>query len=330
MHLSERMTAAFVPAEGKPVVVLPLLESPNAKNTIRIDAEFVTWRDEDGPDGAFKEAIEKLNLNSASLGVEFQNMRVLEQSQIRKFAPDVRFEKLEETLGALRIIKDDAEIEALRKAIKLTEEILGQTIDSISPGMTEISIARNYQKFALEAGCSGMSFEPIVVGGPNGGSPHAHPGSREVRAGDLITIDAGVFLNSYPGDITRCVAIGELDPKLEEIFNVVHAANDAGRAVCKPGVAAQEVDRASRGVIENAGYGEYFIHRTGHGLGLEVHEPPYMMEGNSQPLEPGMTFTVEPGIYIPGLGGARVEDNMLITSEGAESLTQFPRELIRK
>jgi len=119
-----------------------------------------------------------------------------------------------------------------------------------------------------------------------------------------------------------------VDPELERIYEIVQAANEAGRKACKPGIAAQEVDRAARRVIEEAGYGKYFIHRTGHGLGLEVHEPPYILEGNRQELQPGMTFTVEPGIYLPGKGGVRIEDNMLITSRGAETLTSFPRELI--
>jgi Xaa-Pro dipeptidase len=329
MHLSERITVALIPADGPARMVLPMLEKPQAEGKIEIDAEFFPWQDGEGPDSAFKNAVDSLSLDGKTLGVEFQNMRVLEQSQIRKHAPNAKFSKLEETLGLLRIIKDDEEISKMRRAVQLTEEVLEAMIRQMHEGMTEAECALIYQLEALNAGCGGLSFTPIVASGPNGGSPHVIPGDRKLQRGDMVTIDAGVFYQSYPGDITRNLAVGELDAELEKIHQIVEESNAAGRLAAKPGIACQEVDRAARKVIDDAGYGEYFIHRTGHGLGLEVHEPPYMTEGNEQILEPGMTFTVEPGIYVPEIGGARVEDDMLITKDGAESLTQSPRSLRR-
>lgn len=329
MHLSERITVALIPAQGAAKLLLPLLEKPQAEAKIEIEAKFFSYRDEEGPDGAFTSAVGSLNLDGKSLGVEYQTMRVLELNQLRKHAPNASYKKLEDVLGQLRIIKDEDELSNMRQAIKLTEEILEKMISQMREGMTETDCALIYQQEALNSGTGKMSFTPIVASGPNGGSPHVIPGDRKLQQGDMVTIDAGVFYKHYPGDITRNMAVGEPNPKLEEIHKIVEQANAAGRAAAKPGVACQDVDRASRRVIEDAGYGEYFIHRTGHGLGLEIHEPPYIMEGNEQILEPGMTFTVEPGIYVPGLGGARVEDDMLITTDGAESLTQFPRELKR-
>jgi Xaa-Pro dipeptidase len=173
-----------------------------------------------------------------------------------------------------------------------------------------------------------MPFEPIVVAGPNAASPHAVPSDRPIRPGEPIVIDCGAVMGGYVSDITRTVAFGGLPEEMMRVYEVVRRANEAGRAAVRPGRAAQEVDRAARRVIREAGYGDYFIHRTGHGLGLEVHEPPYIVEGNRLPLQVGMTFTVEPGVYLPGVGGVRIEDDMLVTPEGAETLTAFPRELI--
>jgi Xaa-Pro dipeptidase len=148
-----------------------------------------------------------------------------------------------------------------------------------------------------------------------------------LETGDLLLIDYGAAVEGYFSDITRTFAVGKLDPELTGVHEIVQAANTAGRAAARPGVPCQDVDRAARRVIEEAGYGPYFIHRTGHGLGMEVHEPPYMVEGNTRRLEVGMTFTVEPGIYLPGRGGVRVEDNVVITEDGSKSLTTLERNL---
>ena len=180
----------------------------------------------------------------------------------------------------------------------------------------------------MDGGADSVAFM-IVVAGPNGADPHAGPSDRPLQPGDLVTIDCGAVHKGYTADITRTFAIGQVEEQLAEIYEVVRQANAAGRAAVRPGVAAQEIDRAARAVIENAGYGQYFTHRTGHGLGIETHEPPYMVEGNELRLEPGMVFTVEPGVYVPGLGGVRIEDDMVVTAEGGESLTTFPREWTR-
>jgi len=328
MKPSERITLAFLPVEAEPALLLPLLERPHVENQLKINSRLYSYRDEEGPDAAFAQITRELALEKKTLGVELLQMRVLELRRIETHALGCRITGLEEGLAQLRMIKDESEIDSLRKAVALTEKTLQKTIDAIRPGMSEREIASVYQLELLKSGGDEISFTPLVVSGPNTGSPHASPGERVVQQGDLVTLDCGARWNGYAGDITRSVALGTVDPELERIYEIVQAANEAGRKACKPGIAAQEVDRAARRVIEEAGYGKYFIHRTGHGLGLEVHEPPYILEGNRQELQPGMTFTVEPGIYLPGKGGVRIEDNMLITSRGAETLTSFPRELI--
>jgi Xaa-Pro dipeptidase len=201
-------------------------------------------------------------------------------------------------------------------------------MDQVWVGMTERAVAALLKIEMLEAGAEGMSFAPLVVAGPNAASPHAGPSDRPIQPGETIVVDCGVTVGGYAADITRTFAIGALEPELARVYEVVRAANEAGRAAVGPGVPAEEVDRVARAVIEESGYGAYFTHRTGHGLGLEVHEPPYIVAGNERPLEPGMTFTVEPGVYLPGQGGVRIEDDVVVTSDGAESLTSFEREFI--
>jgi Xaa-Pro dipeptidase len=192
-------------------------------------------------------------------------------------------------------------------------------------GLTERELAQRLTAEMLDAGADSIAFM-IVVAGPNGADPHAGPSERPLQNGDLLTIDCGAVHSGYIADITRTFAIGAVEDKLREIYELVLQANAAGRAAVRPGVAAQDVDRSARAVIEAAGYGEEFFHRTGHGLGLETHEPPYIVEGNERLLEPGMLFTVEPGIYVGGLGGVRIEDDVVVTPSGAETLTHFPRE----
>ncbi len=330
MHSSERMALAFFSAQQdqEPTLLLPALERPQAEAQLQDAARFYAYEDVQGPQAALGRIAQELELAGGRLGIEYHQLRALELRAIEAVAPGCQTVSLEALLARLRSIKDPEELAALRRAIALTEELLDRTIKSIRPGQSEREVARYFLRALLESEAEAPSFTPIVVSGPNGGSPHALPSERRLQPGDLITLDVGASLEGYPGDITRCVALGELEPELAKIYQLVLAANSAGRQACRPGTPAETVDRAARQVIEQAGYGQYFIHRTGHGLGLEVHEPPFIIAGNPQPLQPGMTFTVEPGIYLPGRGGARVEDDILITDNGAETLTRFPRELI--
>jgi Xaa-Pro dipeptidase len=169
----------------------------------------------------------------------------------------------------------------------------------------------------------------MVESGPNSANPHATVSDRKLSPGDLLVIDFGAVYRGYCADITRTFAVGDVEPEFERIVRIAGEANAAGRSVVRPGLPAGEVDRVTRAVIEQAGYGKYFTHRTGHGLGSEPHEEPYIFAENRLPLAPGMVFTVEPGIYLTGRGGARVEDDVLVTEHGAESLSSMPSELVR-
>jgi len=228
------------------------------------------------------------------------------------------------------MFKDETEIAAMQRAVEIAQNALRDTIPAIKPGVTEREIAAELTTHLLRRGSSpAFPFQPIVSGGPNSANPHAVPTDRPLQRGDLLVIDYGATVEGYFSDITRTFAIGAVEPELRHIAEIVEQANAAGRAAAGPGVPARTVDEAARSVIEDAGYGEYFTHRTGHGLGLEVHEPPFIRGDNEQILQPGMTFTVEPGIYLPGRGGVRIEDDILITEDGSRSLTDLPRPLWR-
>ncbi len=327
MHLSERPTLAFFPTQGSPALLLPLLESQGLAEGLRSEMQLLPYTDEEGPQGAFAAAAAALELSGKRLGVEFLQMRVLELRRLEQVAPGCHILACEAFLQELRARKDGPELEQMRHAIRLTEDALSATMARVHPGQTEEEIATELRVAMLRAGAEEVAFITAVAG-PRTASPHANSSSRPLERGDVLIVDCGAVYGGYVADITRTFAVGEIPAEIKRVYAVVQAANEAGRAAVRPGVTAQEVDRAARRVIAEAGYGEYFIHRTGHGLGLEVHEPPYIVEGNEGLLQPGMTFTVEPGVYVPGLGGVRIEDDVVVTSAGAETLTTYPRQLI--
>lgn len=325
-HLSERPVIAFFPASGPPALLVPTLEAVKTEHAATpIDWRLFTYGDEEGPDDTCAHACTSLSLAGKQLAVERLTMRVLELEMVQRDAPGVQVVPAEPLLARLRVVKDTDELAHMRRAVAIAEEALTHTLKTIRPGMTEREIAAELSVSLLRGGSGALPFEPIVQSGPNSASPHATPSSRQLAPGDLLLIDFGATVGGYASDITRTFAIGEPEPEWVEIHEVVQAANAAGRSATGPGVPCQEVDRAARRVIEEAGYGAYFIHRTGHGLGLQGHEPPYIVEGNEQPLQVSMTFTVEPGIYLPDRGGVRVEDDVVVTEDGCESLTSFER-----
>lgn len=327
-HLSERPVLFILPAGGEPLIIIPTLEAMKATAAGMPEARILGWSDVEGFAGAFERAAAVLGLDAWLLGVEGLHMRILELEQLQEAAPDLRTRQADAALSALRSVKDEVEVAAMTRAVAAAEEGLTAVLPQIRLGMTEKQIAALLTRELLARGGESIAFGPIVSAGPNGASPHAVPTERPIEEGDLLVIDWGVYVDGYPSDITRTFAVGAVDPELAHIHDVVREANAAGKAAARPGATGQDVDRAARAVIEAAGYGEYFFHRTGHGLGLEVHEEPNMIEGNDTPLVPGNVFTVEPGIYLPGRGGVRIEDNVVITPEGRRSLTSFPRELI--
>jgi Xaa-Pro dipeptidase len=327
-HLMERPTLALIPVEGRPALALAALEATKpAAGPHAIDWQLFTFADGSDPALAYNAAAQALKLAAKRIGVEALTMRVKEYQLMHDAARGARLDDAEHIFARLRAVKDADEIAAMRKAVQITESALSGVLDTVKVGMSEREIAAELLVNLLKGGAENLPFEPIVVSGPNTALPHAAAGDRKLQRGDLLLLDFGVTVDGYASDITRTFAVGEVDAEMKKIYDLVYAANAMGRKTAAPGVSGQEIDRAARKVIVDGGYGEWFTHRTGHGLGLQGHEAPYVVEGNAAPFVAGNVVTIEPGIYLPGKGGVRIEDDVVITEDGAESLTTFPREL---
>jgi Xaa-Pro dipeptidase len=327
-HLMERPTVLIIPATGTPALVLPALEMLKVPQ-LPIRVEAVPYGDNPALWlQAFEKASALLGTGKKVIGIEPTCLRALEMDYLQQAFKGSEFRDASSTLSQSRACKDPGEISRIRNAVQIAETALDGTLPIVHTGASEREISTELTLQLIRAGSDPhLAFEPIVSGGPNAANPHAEPSDRKLQIGDLLVIDWGAVYQGYVSDLTRTFAIGKVDPEFEKIVEVTARANEAGQNASRPGIPAGEIDRATRKVIVEAGYGEYFTHRTGHGIGLEGHEPPYIYAENELILQPGMVFTVEPGIYIPGRNGVRIEDNVLITAEGAETLSNLPREL---
>lgn len=226
-----------------------------------------------------------------------------------------------------RMYKDEEEMNAMRASSRLNDRVVDWLPETLKTGDTELGVGRRYLERGAELGAQGGSFDPLVCFGANCAEPHHGTDNTELRPGSAVILDLGFTLNHAASDMTRTVYFGEPDDDFKRVYDIVKAANAAGRAAVRPGVPVADVDRAARKVIEDAGYGPNFLHRTGHGIGIEVHEPPDISRSSSAVCRPGMTFSVEPGVYLPGRFGVRVEDLVAVTEDGCETLNQLSREL---
>ena len=327
-HLMERPVVLLFAKDQDPAIVLPELELQKVASLPYKLQVFPYPENPSEWDNAFRKAAETLNLDGKRIGVEPRQLRLLEFRYVKAGAPEADYPDASDVLSRLRLKKEKAEVEAMRRAVQIAQAALEATIPSIRMGMTEKELSSELVVQLLKQGSdSEMPFAPIVSGGPNSANPHASPTERKLQNGDLLVIDWGAAYDGYISDLTRTFAVGEVDAEYQKIHKIVQEANAAGRAAAQPGVPCANVDNAARDVIEKAGYGVYFTHRTGHGIGMEGHEEPYMRGDNMQLLEPGMAFTVEPGIYLPDRNGVRIEDNVVITETGADVLSDMPREI---
>lgn len=327
-HLMERPVVVVFTKDALPTIILPELEKVKL-DKLDYDVRSFTYGEDPASWGKlFQTALLELNLGKAKIAVEPRQLRVLEYELLKGAVPEADFVDGSAIISALRAVKSDQEIECMQNAVRIAEEALEATLPQIKIGVDEKQIAAELFLQLMRHGSeTSLPFTPIVAGGPNGANPHSTPSSRKLQCGDLLIIDWGARYNGYASDLTRTFGLGETGETEKEIHNLVHMANRAGRQAGGEGVACEHLDRATRSVIENAGYGQYFTHRTGHGIGLECHEDPYIRDGNSQLLEVGMTYTVEPGIYLPGKNGVRIEDDVVITNKGPQSLSIMTREL---
>jgi len=252
--------------------------------------------------------------------------------QLREMLPgiyfDTRAKRLSALLQDLRVCKSPAEIEKITQAQRIAELAFEHVLGKIAPGVTERELALELDYFMLRGGAEALSFDTIVLAGESGSQPHGIPGDRKLQRGDLITFDFGAVVDGYHSDMTRTVALGEPSAQQRKIYETVLTAQLAALESIKPGATCKSVDKAARDVIEAAGFGEHFRHGTGHGVGLEVHEAPRLSKLSKDTLKPGMVVTVEPGIYLPGQCGVRIEDMVVVTEMGYENLTKTSKEMI--
>jgi len=325
-HLSERPIIGLYSKDGLSFII-PELEVTKLENRPELEARRFQWTDEVGYYTAFRNAANELGMVNKSLGMDGQTMRVFEWLAFKKAGiSSQNGVDIGRILLDMRAIKAPDEIANMQKAIDISEDALKVTLDWAKPGMTERQIADKLTAEMMDRGAQDIAFM-LVLTGEKSGLPHGNTGDRVWGEDEFLLIDFGAKYNEYPADITRTFCVGEPTDQMRAMYDAVYGANKAAREFAKPGVTCDEVDRVARQVIEDAGLGDYFIHRLGHGLGLSVHELPNIVGGNQTVLEPGMVFTIEPGVYLPQVGGVRIEDNVVVTDDGVKVLTSYPREL---
>ena len=323
MGLSERVTAMVLPAEGEPRFVVPGFEAERVRRQSQIAGLF-SYADEEGPGGAAARAIEGLSIAGQRVAADYRSVRLLESELFKGASGDFVIADAAPLLASLRARKDEAELVALEKAAALVEKAIDVVRRMVAPGVREDEIGAAVDKVIREAGPEAVGGS-MIVSGERTAIPHATTTNKEIASGDLVWADIVISYQGYYGDITRTFVAGLPDRELAEVYRVVHDAQQAARRAARPGITGAQLDAVARDYIAAKGYGQYFTHRTGHGLGLEGHEEPYIVAGNDVPLVPGNVFTIEPGVYLPGRGGVRIEDDIAITKDGARSLTNYPR-----
>lgn len=267
-------------------------------------------------------------LGLSSLAFEKDHLTYGQVEKLREALDGLSTVPVSGLIESLRMVKDEQELAILRKAVAIVDEVFNRIIQEIRPGLQEREIAVRMETMMRELGASGSAFDIIVASGPRSALPHGVASERVLEKGDLITLDFGAVYQGYCSDLTRTVMLGEPSPKQREIYEIVKEAQQAAVDGIRPGITGREADAIAREKIAAAGYGDYFGHGTGHGIGLDVHESPTVSPFGEQVLAPGMVVTVEPGIYLPEFGGVRIEDDVVVTENGHEVLTQSSKELI--
>lgn len=304
-------------------MLMPAINATQARE--RVDVRMDTYADEEGPDDALRRLLEELGCARARRVRVDETMRADFVLLLQAHLPGAELGVTTELLGPARMRKDTAELDALRRNAALADDAMRAAFSALQPGMTELAVAGVVRSAFMEAGAEPTFV--VVCAGPNGAYPHHATGGRQLRAGEPVMLDVGATLDGYNSDLTRVAHLGEPSGEYRRVHAVVNRAVEAALAVIRPGVEARRVDAAARSPIADAGYAEYFPHRVGHGLGMTIHEPPYMTAANTLPLEEGMVFSVEPGVYLPGRFGIRLEEIVCVTRDGAEVLSGLPREI---
>jgi Xaa-Pro aminopeptidase len=322
-HESERLNLLIVPEQGDPVMVMPVLEAPllrSRQHLLEIDIQ--AWEETHSPAELVARVVGDAGGKTLAVSDELWSVFLL---RLQAAITGADWVPAGGVMRQLRLIKDGREIELLQEAARRTDDAWIEFITTSITGLTERQAMDRLSELTRARGLEG-GFG-ICASGPNSASPHHHPGDRVIQPGDTVIFDWGGTLEGYNSDVTRTVHIGEPDEEYRRVYDLVLAANQATLDAVRPGVPCERLDEVAREVISQAGYGEFFLHRVGHGLGLSVHEEPYLVGGNTLPLQAGMVFSDEPGIYLAGRFGVRIEDAVLCTDTGGLRLNEAPREL---
>lgn len=313
----ERLLALAVPREGEPVLIAPDLHRGELEP---LGLKTVFWRDGENAAALLAEAIGKAG--GIAVDEAWSSGHLL---ALMRHSPATDWHGAGELLAALRRVKDPEELDLIRQSASVLNRVMESFIPLIRAGRSEAELLADLLELWKREGVRELSFEPTVAAGANGANPHHAPGGTVVREGDLVIVDTGGKWGRYCSDMTRTFSVGEPSAEQSAVYELVLRAHLAGLEAVRPGVAFSEVDRVVRSIIEEGGYGDYFVHRTGHGLGIDIHEEPAVQSGNDLTIEPGMVFSIEPGVYLPGKFGVRIEDIVIATADGCESVNAAVR-----
>ncbi|WDF04215.1 MULTISPECIES: M24 family metallopeptidase [Shouchella] len=323
----ERLMALFI-LQDSYVFVIPKMEQELVRQA-GYQGDILPYSDHEDVWQLIKEKLQENQLTTiTSILMEESTLTFARMKALESLGHSIRFTNCEHVLMNQRLVKSDDELEILQEAAAFADAGVEFGIKALYTGVTELEVIAEIEYELKKQGISEMAFQTTVLFGDHAASPHGKPGTRALKEGEFVLFDLGVVVNGYCSDITRTVAYGEVPEKHQLVYNTVLEAEETAVAAVKPDVVIGELDTIARTVIENAGFGDYFTHRLGHGLGINVHEFPSMSQNNVDVLLEGMTFTIEPGIYIPGEVGVRIEDDVVVTDSGVETLTIFPKALI--
>lgn len=322
----ERVLALFIFADTIPLLFAPSLDVNDAKAS-GWEFDINGYTDSQEPFEVITELLKARTSDVSSILIEKDHLIVERFLAIQAAFPDAEFANGTDLLNRMRVIKTADEIAIMKEAAELADYAIQVGVNEIAEGKTELEIIAKIEYGLKKKGVTEMSFSTMVLTGINAASPHGNPGLTKIQKGDLVLFDLGVMHKGYASDISRTVAFGSITKEQEKIYNTVLKAQLTAMNTVKAGVAAKTIDLAARQTIADAGYGDYFPHRLGHGLGITCHEFPSITDNNELLLEENMVFTIEPGIYVPNIAGVRIEDDVVVTKDGVISLTQYPKEL---
>ncbi|MFC7440674.1 M24 family metallopeptidase [Laceyella putida] len=325
-HPHERLMGVFLFPEADPFLVCPNMEQARARKA-GWTGQLIGYDDAQDPWVMIGEALRKRGIGrDATIAIEKESLSYARVEALTQLVPGATFTSVDARINQLRLVKSADELNILREAALIADEAVQVGLDALAIGCTEMEIVAQIELAMKKRGIREMSFPTTVLFGDNSALPHGTPGGRPLQKGDFVLFDLGVVLDGYCSDITRTFAYQEASEEQRAIYDAVLTAQVAAVEACRPGLRMGDLDLIARNLIKERGYGEYFTHRLGHGLGIDVHEYPSIHERNDDPLQTGMVFTIEPGVYVPGVGGVRIEDDVVITADGAEVLTRFPKE----